>query len=116
MTVLIVFGAVATVVYAALAVPVILAALASGDGDPVADVERYLELTRAAHQAMPPGGAVSDPDGATSAAIGRFLAEKEEARRALWASRQAGRTERRTPCVSSSPERAAPSAAGSFPS
>jgi hypothetical protein len=82
----IVYAAAAAIAYAALAAIVCLAIFAIGDGDPVADVQHYLELTQSAHRVIPPGPALSDPEGEASAAIGRFLAEKEEARHALWAS------------------------------
>jgi hypothetical protein len=87
MTVAIIFGAAAVIAYAALVAIVCMVVFASGDGDPVEDVERYIELTGAARGVIPPGPAFSDPEGATSAAIGGFLAKKEEARQALWASR-----------------------------
>jgi hypothetical protein len=82
----IVYAAAAAIAYAALAAIVCLAIFAIGDGDPVADVQHYLELTQSAHRVIAPGPALSDPEGEASAAIGRFLAEKEEARHALWAS------------------------------
>jgi hypothetical protein len=54
----------------------------------VHDVQRFVELTEEARSLLPGGPLLHDPDGETSAAIGRFLAKKEEARRALWESRQ----------------------------
>jgi hypothetical protein len=82
----IVYAIAAAIAYTALAAIVCAAIFAIGDGDPVADVQHYRELTESAHRLIPPGPAFSDPEGETSAAIGRFLAEKEEARQALWAS------------------------------
>jgi pimeloyl-ACP methyl ester carboxylesterase len=84
----IIFVAAAAVAFAAVVATVVVVVHASGDGDPVADVQDYIALTNAAHRLIPPGPALSDPAGATSAAIGRFLAAKEEARQALWASRR----------------------------
>jgi hypothetical protein len=49
---------------------------------------RFVEFTEGARSLLPGGPLLHDPDGETSAAIGRFLAKKEEARRALWESRQ----------------------------
>ncbi|HEY7693708.1 MAG TPA: hypothetical protein VH816_15335 [Gaiellaceae bacterium] len=86
MSAVIVYAAAAAIAYAALAAIVCAAIFAIGEGDPVADVQRYRELTEAAHRLIPPGPALSDPEGETSAAIGRFLAEKEQARHELWAS------------------------------
>jgi hypothetical protein len=130
MSTVIVLLAIAALAYAALVALAVEVVVASAEGDPVADVQRSIELTQAAHGAIPPGPALSDPGGATSAAVGRFLDRKEDARQALWASRGARtqeaadevrtdmnrQTEGRTPCVFSSPEQAARSAAGSFPS
>jgi hypothetical protein len=128
-TAVVVFGLAAAIAYAALAAIVCVVVSVIGDGDPVADVQHHIELTEAARRVFPPGPLLSDPEGETSAALGRFLAGKEEARQALWASRPSRtheddadaprqpvtrRLERRTPCVSSSPGRAAQSAAGSF--
>ena len=72
----------------------VLYALFGGDGA-VRDVQRFLELTEEARSLVPPGLPLLDPERAeaTTAAIGRFQAKKEEARRALWASRP----ERRAP-------------------
>jgi hypothetical protein len=84
----VIFAAAVTVAFAAVVATVVVVVYASGDGDGVADVQRYIALTNAAHRLIPPGPALSDPEGETSAAIGRFLAAKEEARQALWASRR----------------------------
>jgi hypothetical protein len=54
----------------------------------VHDVQRFVELTEEARSLLPGRPLLHDPDGETSAAIGRFLAKKEEARRVLWESRR----------------------------
>jgi hypothetical protein len=61
---------------------------AMGDGDDVIDdVQRYIELSAKAHADLSDRPLLSDPDGATSAAIDQLLARKEQARQALWQSR-----------------------------
>lgn len=54
----------------------------------VHDVERFVELTERAREQMPEGLPLFDParGAEATAAICRFQALKEEARRALWAS------------------------------
>jgi hypothetical protein len=83
---------IATAVFAAitlLAVVAVYLAVIEG-GTPVADVQRFKDLTEEARRLASP----SDGDTAayTTAAIGRFQAKKDEARRALWASRDAERS------------------------
>jgi hypothetical protein len=87
-TVVIVFTAVTAVT---LALTTLFAGLiyvaVFGDGeDCVRDVQHFIELTDEARALLP----LLDPDGATetSAAIVRFQAKKDEARKALWQSRQ----------------------------
>jgi hypothetical protein len=91
MSVEVAFVVVATIVWLALAAVAVLVVVAAGEGDAVADVEHYLELTRA-----------------------------YEARHALWSSCDRAQpttdTKGRTRCVFSSPGQAAQSAAASFPS
>jgi hypothetical protein len=87
-SVVIILGALAAITFAALVAIAGAVVFAIGDGDPVADAQQYIELTEDARRLIPPGPAFSDPEGATTAAIGRFLATKEEARQALWASRR----------------------------
>jgi hypothetical protein len=55
----------------------------------VRDVQRFIELTEEARSLLPEGLPLLDPEkaAATTAAIGRFSAKKEEARRALWQPR-----------------------------
>jgi hypothetical protein len=76
----------ACVVIAALLVALVVEAIGEGD-DVVGDVQRFIELTAEARASFPDGSLLSDPRGETSAAIGPFLAKKDEARRALWESR-----------------------------
>jgi hypothetical protein len=74
----------------AIALPVVAAYLAVADWgvDEIADVERFVELTEEARGSLPPGLPLLDRDkeAATTDAIVRFQAKKEEARRALWAA------------------------------
>ena len=56
-----------------------------GDADDIADVQRFIELTEEARRLVPRDLPLFD--GAQAAAIVRFQANKNEARRALWASR-----------------------------
>ena len=86
---------IATAVVAAislLAVVAVFLAVIEG-GTPVADVQRFKDLTDEARRLASPSSAPSDGDtaAATTAAIVRFQAKKDEARRALWASRDAER-------------------------
>jgi hypothetical protein len=73
-----------------LVVPVYLAVI-EGDA-PEADVARFVALTEEARRLMSSAPA---PDGdqaaATAAVLGGFVAKKDEARRALWASRDTQR-------------------------
>jgi hypothetical protein len=72
---------------------VVFYALFGGDEDDARDVQRFIELTEEARSLVPPGLPLLSSDPATTAAIARFQAKKDEARRALWASRP----ERRAP-------------------
>src|SRR5262249_40845039 len=67
---------------------VILAVFDGGAGD-IADVQRFIALTEEARSFVPPGLPLFDAEkaAATTAALVRFQAKKDEARRALWASR-----------------------------
>jgi hypothetical protein len=76
----------------ALAVWALLAAfylVFDGDTDHVADVQRFVALTEEARSLVPAGLPLFDGEkaAATTAARVRFQAKKDEARRALWASR-----------------------------
>jgi hypothetical protein len=62
-----------------------------GDAGVVADVQRFIELTEEARALLPSGLPLFDTEEETAtvvAAIVRFQAKKEEARSALWASRE----------------------------
>jgi hypothetical protein len=77
---------------AALAVWALLAVffvVFDGDADHVADVQRFVALTEEARSWVPAGLPLFDGEkaAATTAALVRFQAKKDEARRALWASR-----------------------------
>jgi hypothetical protein len=76
----------------ALALPLFALCFVVFDGgaDDVADVQRFVELTEDARRSLPQGLSLFDTDKAqaATAAIARFQAKKEEARRALWASRE----------------------------
>ena len=78
----------------AIALPVFAVYLTVSDAgaDDIADVQRFTELTEEARGLVPPGLPLLDSQKAeaTTAAIVRFQAKKEEARRALSGSR--GRT------------------------
>jgi pimeloyl-ACP methyl ester carboxylesterase len=95
-SVAIVVCAIVAIASAVIGAVAVLIVFALGEGDPVADVQQYIELTRAAHRLIPSGPVLSDPDGQTRAGIGPFLAKKEEARRALWASRRGSLETRRS--------------------
>jgi hypothetical protein len=58
--------------------------------DNSAEVQDFIELTAEARRLVPPGLPLFDPEKeeAAAAAIVRFQAKKDEARRALWASRK----------------------------
>jgi hypothetical protein len=83
-------------------------AVFAGDDDS-ADVQRFIELTEEARRLVPPGLPLFDSEKAavTTAAIVRFQGKKDEARRALWATRDRHRaiaiaepeTPRRAPSV-----------------
>jgi len=64
-------------------------ALFDGDAGDVADVQRFIALTEEARSLVPPGLPLFDAEkaAATTAALVRFQEKKDEARRALWASR-----------------------------
>jgi len=90
----------------ALAVWALLAVLFlvfDGDTDHVADLQRFVALTEEARSWVPTGLPLSDGEkaAATTAALVRFQAKKDEARRALWASRnprsEITSTSKRTP-------------------
>ena len=78
------FGAVTAVLVGMAAVYAALVIEVARSGDVVAAVERFAELSTAALASLPDGRLLSDPDGATSRAIGLFLAQKEQAHEALW--------------------------------
>ena len=71
--------------------PLVAVTLAVFDGDAgdVADVQRFIALTEEARSLVPPGLPLFDAEkaAATTAALVRFQDKKDEARRALWASR-----------------------------
>jgi len=71
--------------------PLLAVTLAVFDGDAgdVADVQRFIALTDEARTLVPPGLPLFDSEkaAATTAALVRFQETKDEARRALWASR-----------------------------
>ena len=75
----------------AIALPLLFVWFAFLDvgADDIADVQRFIELTEEARGLVPRGLPLVDSRNAaaTTAAIVRFQAKKEEARRALWASR-----------------------------
>jgi hypothetical protein len=72
-----------------------------GDADHVADVQRFVALTKEARSWVPAGLALFDgaKAAATTAALVRFQAKKDDARRALWASRN------RRPAIASTKSR-----------
>jgi hypothetical protein len=74
---------------AVLALFTVYSALFDGGADNIADVQRFIELTEEARRLVPPGLPLFDSEkaAATAAAIVRFQAKKDEARRALWATR-----------------------------
>ena len=89
---------VATALVFALGTLIVVAvafAVFAGGEEAVRDVQRFVELTEEARSLLPSGPALADPNGETSAAIGTFLSKKEEARRALWGSRQTPAGKRR---------------------
>ena len=75
----------------------VILAVFDGDAGDVADVQRFIELTEEARSLVPPGLPLFDGEkaAATTAALVRFQEKKDEARRALWASRD-GRPGSRT--------------------
>jgi len=91
LTVAIVFSAASGVVVAisTLLAGLVVEATRAGD-DVVGDVQRFIELSAAAHSSLPAGSVMSDPNGQTSAAISQLLAKKERAHHALWNSRNEG--------------------------
>jgi hypothetical protein len=95
-TVVLVFSAATTL---AILIPAFVVGLVVfayvGAGDAARDAQRYIELTQEARVLLPKGRpALSDPGGATSAALDEYLAKKAEARRALWESRDDNDVER----------------------
>jgi hypothetical protein len=85
-TVVIVFSAVTALALAltTLFVTWIFFAVFEGGEESVRDVQRFIELTDEARALLPSGL----PPAETSAAIVHFQAKKDEARKALWQSRQ----------------------------
>jgi len=67
----------------------VILAVFDGDAGDIADVQRFIELTEEARSLVPPGLPLFDREQATAttAALVRFQEKKDEARRALWASR-----------------------------
>ena len=67
----------------------VILAVFDGDAGDVADVQRFIALTEEARSLVPPGLPLFDAEkaAATTAALVRFQEKKDEARRALWASR-----------------------------
>ena len=84
-------GLAAGFLFVLAALPLLAVALAvfDGDADEVADVQRFIELTEQARSLVPPGLPLVDGKkaAATTAALVHFQEKKDEARRALWASR-----------------------------
>jgi hypothetical protein len=76
-------------VLAVLALLAVALAVFDGDADDVADVQRFIALTEEARSLVPAGLPLFDGEkaAATTAALVRFQEKKDEARRALWASR-----------------------------
>jgi hypothetical protein len=78
------------VAFFAIALPLVALYLAIADwsADEIGGVERFVELTEEARGSLPPGLPLldSDKEAATTDAIVRFQAKKEEARRALRAA------------------------------
>src|SRR5262249_46638535 len=74
---------------AALALCAVALAVFDGAADDVADVQRFIALTEEARSLVPAGLPLFDGEkaAATTAALVRFQAKKDEARRALWTSR-----------------------------
>jgi hypothetical protein len=91
-TVVIVFTAITalTLALTTLFAGWIFFAVFAGDEETIRDVQRFNELTDEARRLLPSGLPLLDPERATetSAAIVRFQAKKDEARKALWQSRQ----------------------------
>jgi hypothetical protein len=81
-------------VIAVLALVAIASVVFDGDAEDIADVQRFIALTEEARRLVPPGLPLFDGEKAASAtaAIVRFQAKKDEARRSLWASRDRRRT------------------------
>jgi FAD/FMN-containing dehydrogenase len=77
------------------ALAVLYFAAFDGGDDDIADVQRFIDLTEEARALIPPGLPLFDVEKAavTTTAIDRFLAKKEEARAALWESRDRRRAE-----------------------
>jgi hypothetical protein len=77
-----------------------------GSAENIGEVQRFVQLTEEARRVVPPGLPLLDGDeaAATTAAIVDFQAKKDEARRALWASRNGHRAGRKV-SLSASPIR-----------
>jgi hypothetical protein len=87
----------ATVLLVAITVIPLIAifyAVFDGGADDAADVQRFVELTEDARRLVPPGLPLFDRERAAAVTAGlfQFQAKKDEARRALWASRDRHRT------------------------
>jgi hypothetical protein len=76
-------------VLATLALLAVALAVFDGSADDVADVQRFIALTEEARSLVPAGLPLFDAEkaAATATALLRFQAKKDEARRALWTSR-----------------------------
>jgi hypothetical protein len=95
LTIAVAFSAVGALLVAIATFSVGLVIDAVGDGDAIGDVERFVGLSEAArYSLLPHGPLLSDPDGKAGAAIGELLAKKEQARQALWSSREVNRQRR----------------------
>ena len=70
-------------------IALLLGASVGGGADDIEDVQRYIAVTEEARGLVPPGLPLLDRQRAeaTTAAIVRLEAKKEEAHRALWAFR-----------------------------
>lgn len=80
---------VAVVFVLGLPLVVVFLAVLGVDADDIADVQRSIELTEEARGLVPSGLPLFDGQRAeaTTAAVVRFETKKEQARQALWASR-----------------------------
>jgi hypothetical protein len=108
-TVLIVFGAISGLALLLTTVAVVWVFYTAFDDyeGSVRDVQRFIKLTDEARSLVPNGLPLFDQEraAATTTAIGRFSARKDEARRALWQPR----AKREEATISATPARAQPS-------